>query len=246
MRYLKRFLVALAAVLVVAVTLGFVWTLNPSQAEQAAYDAAMANPNVITEVQGDFIVIQPKDGQPKVGLLFYPGMHVASEAYTFKLASIVEATGIGIVVGRPPLSMAFLAINQADDMRRLLPEVETWYVGGHSMGGAVACLYAKSNADALDGVILFGTYCGSDLASTDLRVLIISGGNDGLFPPDEIESKRSDLPASARVEIIPGMNHAQFGNYGEQFGDAPALISDDEALAAITAAVEAFFRGGAV
>jgi|SRR5215217_627425 len=240
MRPLKGLLLALLAVLVLLAIAGLVWLLNPSEAEQTALDAALFDPNVSVQQVGEFVVLKPVAAQPSRGILFYPGMHVASEAYIPKLAGVVAATGSGIVIGRPALGIAFLSIGQADEMKSLLPAAKTWYVAGHSMGGAAACMYASSHHEVLEGVMLFGTYCGSDLSKTDLRVLVVAGSSDGLFSVETIENRLSELPPDTAFDVIDGMNHAQFANYGDQFGDQPATIPDSVAREALVAKVVAF------
>lgn len=46
--------------------------------------------------------------------------------------------------------------------------------------------------------------------------------------PDDIAASRPLLPADTRWVAIEGGNHAQFGWYGPQAGDAPATISRQE------------------
>jgi len=219
-----------------------VWALDAAGPEVTAYAATLAEPgDVIIGSRDGFITIRPSGGTSTVGVLFYPGMRVAPEAYVHKLAAISAAARIQIAIGRPTLNLAVLSINQADAMRAALPGVTRWYVGGHSLGGAAACYYASRHSAALEGIVLFGTVCGSDLSRTSLRVLNVAGGQDGLFPPDKIASSRRDFPVEAQVITVAGMNHAQFGNYGIQSGDRPATIGDDAARDALTRISAKFF-----
>jgi dienelactone hydrolase len=105
----------------------------------------------------------------------------------------------------------------------------------------MACLYASKHRDSLEGVVLFGTYCGTDISDSSLRVLTIAGQQDGLFPPVKISAAASELPAGASLEQVAGMNHAQFGDYGAQAGDNAATIDDMTARRALVKAASAFF-----
>lgn len=221
------------------------WAQHAREAEPAAYSAAFANQSVAIEKRGGFITIRPRSSQPAIGLLFYPGLRVAPEAYVGKLAAIAAAANIQIVIGRPHLNVAAFSINQADVMRGVLPGVTRWYVGGHSLGGAMACLYASKNKSRVEGVVLFGTYCGSDISKTKLRVLDVTGENDGVLPPAKIFQARGELPPSAVIAEIPGMNHAQFGNYGLQPGDYAASINDDTATHKLIGTLQTFFAAPA-
>jgi pimeloyl-ACP methyl ester carboxylesterase len=99
-----------------------------------------------------------------------------------------------------------------------------------------ACQLA-GDADAL---LLFGSYCATDVSDTDLAVLSIAGSEDGLSTPAKIADARHLLPADAELVEIPGASHASFGDYGPQAGDGTPTISDEEMHQTVTALVEAF------
>lgn len=41
--------------------------------------------------------------------------------------------------------------------------MNSWYVGGHSLGGAMAASYAAKHTDELDGLVLLAAYSTADL-----------------------------------------------------------------------------------
>lgn len=90
-------------------------------------------------------------------------------------------------------------------------------MGGHSLGGVRACQLA---ADA-DALVLFGSYCATDLSKSDLAVLSLAGSEDGLSTPEKIDDARDQLPADAEMIEIEGASHASFGDYGAQPSTAP-------------------------
>jgi pimeloyl-ACP methyl ester carboxylesterase len=204
-----RIVLTLAFLFVVCAIVFVVWAWDASQPESKAYTEAISNPAVTIDSYDGFITIRPAGITPEVGLLFYPGARIEPSAYVAKLAAIAEAANIQIAIGKPALNLAFFSINQADNMRTALPGVTCWFVGGHSLGGSMACVYASNHSDTLEGVMLFGTYCGTDISNTSLRVLSINGERDGIFPPAIISERRHELPSNARMVLVPGMNHAQ-------------------------------------
>lgn len=232
---------ALVAIMGVGAVAFLAWALDTAPYEPRAYAAAVADPHVVLESRSGFITLRPAAHAPTVGLLFYPGARVAPEAYVAKLSAVAAAANVQVVIGRPPLNLAFFAIDQADAMRAAVPGVTRWFVGGHSLGGAMACLYASRHPASVEGVVLLGTYCGSDLSRTSLRVLSVSGERDGLFPPEKIAAARAELPPHARMVQVAGMNHAQLGNYGEQPGDLAPLVGEDAVRRALVEATTAFF-----
>jgi hypothetical protein len=236
-----RIVLTLTFLFVVCAIVFVVWALDTSQPESKAYTEAISNLAIIIDSHDGFITIRPAGKKPEVGLLFYPGARIEPSAYVAKLAAIAEAANIQIAIGSPLLNLAFLSINQADDMRTALPGVTRWFVGGHSLGGSMACVYASSHSDTLEGVVLFGTYCGTDISNSSLRVLSINGERDGVFPPAIISERKEELPSNAHMVLVPGMNHAQIGNYGPQSGDNEPTISEAEAREALVDTVKAFF-----
>ena len=217
------------------------WALNASPPEPVAYTKAISDPRVVIGSRDGFITIRPAAHEPAVGLLFYPGLRVTPSSYVAKLSTLAVSANVQVAIGRPPLNVAIFSIGQADAMRVALPGVTRWYVGGHSLGGAMACRYASKHFATLEGVVLLGTYCGADISNSSLRVLSVAAGNDGLFPPSKIAAARRELPNTAQMVQIPGMNHAQFGNYGAQAGDNASTIEDTAAGLALANAAATFF-----
>lgn len=116
------------------------------------------------------------------------------------------------------------------------PEIESWAVGGHSLGGVVAAWYADDHPDDVDGLLLFGSYSDRNLSGdVDLAVESVWGSNDGLTTPADIERTRGNLPATADLTEIVGGVHAFFGDYGEQPGDGQPGIGRADATAQISA-----------
>src|SRR5690606_41046788 len=83
-------------------------------------------------------------------------------------------------------------------------------------------------------LILFGSYCATDLSGTDLPVLSLGGSEDGLSTPQKIADARPLLPADAELVEIPGASHASFGDYGPRAGDGTPTIDDGAMTAEVT------------
>jgi len=139
---------------------------------------------------------------------------------------------------RPILNFAIFEYRPLADLE--VAGVDTWYVGGHSLGGVKACQYAADPANEVAGLVLFGSYCASDLSDTDLPVLTLAAENDGLSTPSTIADAAGLLPSGNTVVTIPGAVHAQFGDYGVQSGDGTPTATDAEVSRAITAALRDF------
>lgn len=233
--------VLLTVVLVFAlVVIGFlVWAKTVYQGERPAALEAWTDDRVSIESFDDSVVMTPVDAASDRGLVFVPGAKVDPYAYLAKLVDAAAATGTTVVITKPTLNLAFFDQRPLDTFTSHAPDVDEWYVGGHSLGGVRACMMAADEDVA--GLVFFGSYCADDVSGTDLSALSISGSDDGLSTPDKIEGAAHLLPADATFVEIAGANHASFGDYGVQPGDGVATASDAEVRAAITDALVAFW-----
>lgn len=189
----------------------------------------------ITDTSGA-VILTPAGAEADTGLVFIPGAKVDPWAYANNLSGLVAEGEVAVVITKPWLNLAFFDLRPLGAFTDLVPEVDTWVVGGHSLGGVRACQLA-GDADAL---VLFASYCATDLSSSDLPVLSIAGTEDGLSTPEKIDDARPLLPADAQMEVIEGASHASFGDYGPQAGDGTPTITDEEMDAELTALLLAF------
>ena len=180
----------------------------------------------LVELDDGSLALIPQNA--RVGFIFYPGAKVEHKAY-LPLMSLLYERGIACVIAKMPANFAIFAPNKADKLFNELPTLERWYIGGHSLGGSMACSYASKNADKLAGVILLASYSTEDLSDTDLDIISIYGSLDKVLNMENYQENRTNLGDVAE-HIIDGGNHAYFGAYGEQRGDGEAQVTRDEQL----------------
>jgi pimeloyl-ACP methyl ester carboxylesterase len=200
-------------------------------AEPGPLAAVRDDPAIDYRDDAGAIVLSPADGGSGAGLVFIPGAKVDPAAYASKLAGAVTDDGLTVVITRPWLNLAFFDLRPLSSFTDLVPEVDRWAVGGHSLGGVRACQLA-GDADAL---VLFASYCATDLSGDDLPVLSLSGSDDGLSTPQKIADAAHLLPGDAEFVEIAGASHSSFGDYGAQPGDGTPTISDTEMRRILTA-----------
>lgn len=221
-----RWLWILPALLLAAV-LGFVtWGLTPLGPTDLALQALQTGDGVtVTQAAGGW-AFSPSSSEPTAAFVFYPGGHVDARSYA-PLAREIASRGYLVVVPKVPLSLAFFDINAADRARDTFPAITTWVVGGHSLGGVAAALYAQSNPIVTRGLVLYASYPagGADFSRSDLAAASITGTLDGVVNKQSLADSYPMLPADADLTPILGGNHAQFGSYGPQPGDNPATIT---------------------
>ena len=241
MKKLWRFVILGTLAALVLGAAGFwVWAANPAMSEQQALDELHSTETVHFEEMNEWLVFTPAHREPETGLIFYPGGRVDYRAYTPQIKAIAEA-GFLVVVVPMPLNFAFLGVNRAADVIQAFPEMHYWAVGGHSLGGAMAAEFAKTNLTLVDGIVFWASYPAdsTDLTGANLAVASIYANNDGLATPQEIEESRSRLPDKATFIEIIGGNHAGFGWYGPQNGDGTLQISrSDQQIQVVTATID--------
>ena len=229
--------VCLAVLLVIGIG-GYAYMSDYYHADEAALEAmAGLMDSVQTEQDGNVTWFVPQN--PTAGLIFYPGGKVEHTAYAPLLRACAE-NGILCALVRMPGNLAVLDANAADGLQQEHPEVTTWYIAGHSLGGAMAANYAAAHSEDFDGLILLAAYSTKDLTGTTLRVLSVYGSEDGVMNRESYEKNRANLPADTTEVILDGGCHSQFGNYGPQNGDGIPAISGEEQVRQTVEAIAAF------
>ena len=242
MRILKRILLGLLIVLIVVIAGFIIWGLTPSGPMPEAL-AAMESSQTVNVSDLDWLVFEPVGAVPTAGFIFYPGGHVDYRSYA-PLARALAEGGYLAVITPMPLSLAVFNPGAAQAVIDAYPQIETWLIAGHSLGGAMAANFAARNPGALDGMALLASYPASsdDLSQSDVQVASIYATLDGLTSAEDIDDSRLLLPADTDWVEIEGGNHAQFGWYGEQRGDNPATISREDQQFQVLQAILALFE----
>lgn len=158
-------------------------------------------------------------------LIFYPGAKVAEEAYGWMMEQLAE-NGIDCYLVHMPLHFAIFGKNKAEDIIDTHAEYEHWIMAGHSLGGAMAASFAGNHQDEVDGLVLLASYSTAPLE--DMKVLSVYGSLDGVLNRESYAKYRENLPKDFTELVIEGGNHAGFAYYGDQKGDNPAGISQEE------------------
>jgi len=229
-RIKKRFITAASVVLVLAIIAG-VCISYVGDYYRADWDAieAFAPMNSVSTEQHDNGILVFRPENPTKGFIFYPGGKVEYTAYQPLMAACAQQ-GVLCILVEMPFNLAVLDINAADGIQEQYPEIEKWYIGGHSLGGSMAASYLAEHVDEYDGLILLGSYSTADLSETDLDVLSVYGSEDQVMNRDKYEKNKSNLPSDFTEVIIQGGCHAYFGVYGAQEGDGKPAISNEQQI----------------
>ena len=113
MTKLKRWWVLLALVPILVLSGFVVWATMASTPMDEALVALQSNPQVRVDTE-PWLIFQPDDGEPAVGLILCPGGRVDPRAYAPTAHAIASHGHLAVIVP-VPLNLAFLAPDRAAD-----------------------------------------------------------------------------------------------------------------------------------
>lgn len=211
---------------VIVLVLGFfIWINNSYKPTNEAVNALISDDKVAV-TEDNLIIFEPTK-ETKKGFIFYPGGKVEPEAYSVLARKIAEE-GYLVVIVPMTFDLAIISPNKADKVIERFPEIESWAIGGHSLGGVMASSYVAEN-DVIDGLVLYAAYPqGEELKDLDIKVISIYGSNDGVADLEKV--KNATLTQNSELVEIEGGNHAGFGSYGDQKGDNEATITEEKQI----------------
>ena len=220
-KHLKRIIPTAVLLLLLLVILLYLGTYY--HADETAAGALLSDGTVsVTENGAGWFFDGPSDERI---LVFYPGGKVEESAYA-PLMRRLAGEGMDVWLLKLPFRLAVFDVDKADRVIDL-GSYAYRYVGGHSLGGAMAAVYASEHGDKLDGVILLAAFPTRPL-DADLPLLVIYGSEDGVLNREKVAEGRKYAQGRYAEVVIEGGNHAQFGNYGKQRGDGEASVSREE------------------
>ena len=220
-----KILIIILLVTLVIFTGFIVWAETPPLPMKQAIDSLQSDSNV-TVTSSQWLTFKPTKTNYTTGFIIYPGGRVDYRSYA-PLAHSIANEGYLTIVVPMPFNLAVFGANAANDVIKSYPEITSWAIGGHSLGGTMAAQYTYQNPSKIQGLVLWAAYpaSGNNLSKYDLIATTIHGTNDGLVSTTQIQNSLEMLPPTTVYVEIAGGNHAQFGYYGDQSGDNQATIT---------------------
>ena len=219
----QRICLVLTGIVVVLTAFFLIYTGRYYHADATAMSALEPSNGVaVTQTEYGWFFDGPSESD---ALIFYPGAKVEETAYA-PLLHRLAGESMDVCLVKMPFHLAVFGVNKAQELMSQY-DYENWYIGGHSLGGAMAANFAAEHASELKGLVLLAAYPTKELDDS-LSVVSIYGSEDGVLNMEKMTQGDAYLPDSAEKIMIEGGNHAQFGNYGEQKGDGDSDISAEE------------------
>lgn len=203
-----------------------IWLSKSYEGCQMAEEALISDDEITVENEA-YISFTPRNKEVTKGFIFYPGGGGKAEAYAPICRQIAEQ-GYEVIIAKMPLNLAVLSPNKADKIISDFDNIDSWSIGGHSLGGVMASKYASTHEE-IKGVALYASYPSDDkLKNSNMEVVSIYGSKDGVINKENLYESKENLPADTIFIEIDGGNHSQFGDYGLQEGDNKAVISGEK------------------
>lgn len=236
--------VSFLGLLLIAFTAGgyLFWASDGVPASDRAL-AAMRSDQQVLVSDGSWIAFMPVAKTVDSGIIFYPGGQVDPRGYA-PLMRELSSHGHLAVIARMPFNLAVMDINRAEAIMAAYPEIKTWVIAGHSLGGVMAAQFVADHQDAVSGLGLLAAYAATDISSHSLPVSSIYGSLDEAATPVEIAEAAGLLPGHTRTIAIAGGDHYQFGDFAE--APRTATIDIDEQRQQVLAALLGLLNGVAL
>ena len=232
-----------AALLVVVIAVaGWFWYTQPQPLLPEATASLASTTDVTFDDTNGRLEWAPADNAYSTGLVIYPGGKVPASAYG-PAAQAIAAEGYLAIITPMPFNLAVFGIGAADEAIAAHPEVTTWALAGHSLGGSMAAQYASDHGGQVAGLAFWASYPATDLSAADIEVVSVYGTLDAGAARMSGTEARDQLPPDAVFVAIEGGNHEQMGWYTGQPNDPPATISRADQQAEVVAVTVAMLAG---
>lgn len=210
----KKKIWMIAAIVIAVMLLVAAFFYTPALPEAAEIAKQMK------DVDGDLYFY----GDSGVGFIIYPGAKADERSYAY-IAQQLNAEGHTAVIPNIPLHMSVWGPEQGLEIIEDNPEVEKWFLIGHSLGGLPISQIAAKQPEKLEGIAFVASLMICDLSDTDLSAIRITAEHDGVMPDKMMESNLDYLPENSTSVMIEGANHNQFGAYWHPGFDGKATIT---------------------
>jgi hypothetical protein len=230
-KFTKRRTWILIAALVILLGLlvwGISWATYARPPLPEALEALKGDDQVLVS-SDPWLNFTPTEEEPAIGFIFYPGGRIDPRGYA-PLLKAISAEGYLVVVPKMPINMAIFNPNIADKIIEHYNKIDHWVIGGHSVGGVSAAIFASRDLRRVDGLVMWASYPidNSVLYEADLPTVSIYGELDPAANREIIQEKKYLLPPGTEYVEIKGGDHHQFGSYQIKPEESIAVIPPAE------------------
>lgn len=203
----KKMLLGILGVLAIAILI-FLFYYN--KANQEALDIV----SKMDKVGNDYYF----RGDSGVGFIIFTGAKMDEKSYAY-IAELLHKEGHTVVLPKFMFHMSSTGTNRGIEIMESNPEIEKWFLIGHSIGGMPISRIAVQKPANLQGLAFLASYVSTDLSELDVSAIHIMASNDNFYSEKQRAEERLDyLPKNSTVITIEGASHQGFGAY-DSWGD---------------------------
>ena len=179
--------------------------------------AALTSDRTITVDDKQWISFTPNHLELRTAIVLYPGALCDPKAYAPVMRNIAEH-GFLTIIAPMPSNMSILAPNKLLAIKDAYPQIKTWALAGHSIGGGAALMLLNNNEDAIDGLMMWDSYTFAASPANHLTLPITTlYGTSHHSPqrPEKFEAAKAFMPKHVNYIAIAGGDHFQFGHFNQ-------------------------------
>lgn len=237
----KLIIIIILAIIVMGTGIFSYYVSDYYPADTTALVALNSTDSYSVQNTDNSITFTPTGNKSSTGIIYYPGGKVQPEAYSV-VASKLAINGYTIIIVKMPFNLAILGVDRADEVINNHPEITSWIIAGHSLGGVFASEYAVKHQDKIKGVVYLAAYPSTNASNASFKALSIRGSLDNLTTSKDISTNIDKFPANTTFITIEGGNHYNNGNYGVQSGDKNSTITREEQQQQIVNSILQFIK----
>lgn len=164
-------------------------------------------------------------GDSSVGFIIFSGAKTDDLAYAY-LAKLLHEEGHTVVIPKQAFHISAFGSKHGLEIMKTNPDIHTWILIGHSLGGMPVSRIAAAQPDHLAGIVFLATFASVDLSDLNISALRLTAENDGIMNNANMERYNHNLPEHTATIMLLGANHQGFGAYRSSSGrDKEATIS---------------------
>jgi len=191
-------------------------------------DGTFESTKLVTVTQSDdFITFQSDTAKNGIKVIFFQGGLTDPKAYAPLCRRLAEN---GFTCYLMKMDWRLPQYDYKKTLKLFHLDSGSYAVGGHSQGGKMAAQIVYENPALFKGLFLLGTSHPRDIDLSTLTIptIKIYAEKDGLASVPEVMQNKSKLPQNAKLVLIKGGNHSQFGYLGKLLMDNSADITLEE------------------
>ncbi|MEA4969805.1 MAG: alpha/beta hydrolase [Candidatus Pelethousia sp.] len=149
-------------------------------------------------------------GDSNVGFIIFSGAKADEKGYAY-IAKLLHDEGHTVVIPEVPFHLSAFGTNHGFEIMAANPEIEKWFLIGHSVGGVPISRIAAQKPANLQGLAFVASIMSTDLSELDISAIHIMASNDNFYSEANRANEHLEyLPKHSVITTIQGASHQGF------------------------------------